>query len=369
LLLVNCFAIITDSFPQRQLGLGLGMNLMAYNLGAIAGYSLSGIIISYFGWRAIFLINVPVGLFGTILGYKLLKEIGVRPLEGKFDYAGSILYCIALTAILIGMTVGNPISVRNIAIMAGGLACFVVVVFIELRQKYPTLDLTLFKIRLFVAGSTASFVNSISFGSGPFLISLYLQLVLGYSALKTGVMLIPMEIVVLIMAPISGRLSDRYGSRGLSSLGLALNAAAFICFSTLNERSSYGALIMGLVIFGIGRALFSTPNASSIMSSVPPEKRGVANGIRSTLVQTATAISVPFALLLMTFVMPYNQLSQLAGSSQLLNPDQLPAFLKATKLACLILGLITLLAVIPSALRGPRKIAAAGQYHNEGPPM
>jgi EmrB/QacA subfamily drug resistance transporter len=364
LLLVNCFAIITDAFPKSQLGLGLGMNLMAYNLGAIAGYSLSGIIMTYFGWRSIFLINLPLGLFGTILGYKLLKEIRVRPLEGKFDYAGSILYCLALTTILIGMTIGNPISVRNITIIASGIIFFIFVIFIELRQKYPTLDLTLFKIRMFTAGTTASFLNSIAFGSGPFLISFYLQLVQGYSALITGVMLIPMEIVVLVLAPIVGRLSDKYGSRILSSLGLALNASAIIWFSALHERSAYSAVIVGLVIFGMGRALFSTPNASSIMSSVPAEKRGVANGIRATLVQTSTAISVPFALLLMTLVMPYDQLSQIASNSQLINPQQLPDFLKAIKLACLILGLINLLAIIPSLLRGPKEIAIPSKPGN-----
>jgi EmrB/QacA subfamily drug resistance transporter len=361
LLLVNCFTIITDAFPKQQLGLGLGMNLMAYNLGAIVGYSLSGIMITYFGWRSIFLLNVPLGLFGTILGYKLLKETRIKPLEGKFDYAGAISYCLALTIILIGMTIGNPLSVRNITIIAGGLALFVGVIFIELRQKYPTLDLTLFKIRLFTAGNIASFLNSITFGSAPFLISLYLQLILGYSALKTGVLLVPMEIVVLVLAPISGKLSDRYGSRGLSSLGLALNGAAVIWFSTLNERSAYSAVIVGLVIFGMGRALFSTPNNSSIMSSVSAEKRGAANGIRSTLVQTAAAISVPFSLLIMTLVMPYDQLSQFASGSQLINPSQLPAFLKAIKLACLILGLINLSAIIPSLMRGPQKTAAPGK--------
>ena len=135
--------------------------------------------------------------------------------------------------------------------------------------------------------------------------SLYLQLILGYSALKTGILLIPMEIVIFVLSPISGRLADRYGSRVLSSVGLALNASALIWFSTLNEKSSYGAILISLLLFGFGMALFIPPNTSSMMGSVPAEKRGIANGIRMTLDQTGGVLSVPFSLLLMTLVMPY----------------------------------------------------------------
>ena len=179
-------------------------------------------MITYFGWRSIFLVNVPIGIFGTIWGYLRLKEIRVKPVGEKFDYAGSILYCIGLLTILLALTIGDPTSGRNIAILTGGLVLFMVVILVELRQKYPTLDLKLFKIRLFAAGNIASLLNSLAFSCGPFLRSLYLQLILGYSALKTGVLLIPMEIVIFFVSPISGRLADRYGSRVLSSVGLVL---------------------------------------------------------------------------------------------------------------------------------------------------
>jgi EmrB/QacA subfamily drug resistance transporter len=355
LLSANSAAIITDAFPKGELGTGLGTNMMAMNLGAITGYTLSGVMITYFGWRSMFLLNVPIGIFGTIWGYMRLKEIGVRPVGEKFDYLGSILYSIGLLTVLLGLTIGNPTSGRNIAIIAGGLALFVAVVFVELKQKYPTLDLTLFKIRLFAAGNLTSFLNSVAFSCGPFLRSLYLQLILGYSALKAGVLLIPMEIVVLILGPISGRLSDRYGSRVLSSVGLGLNASALIWFSTLNAKSSYGEVLISLLLFGFGRALFMSPNVSSIMSSVPVAKRGVANGIRMTLASTGNVISVPFSLLLMTLVMPYDKLSQIVSKSQIISSNELPLFLKAINHACLILGIIILFAIIPSLLRGPRE--------------
>jgi MFS family permease len=167
-----------------------------------------------------------------------------------------------------------------------------------------------------------------------------------------------MQIVVALLSPVSGRLSDRYGSRVLSSLGLTLNAAGLIWFSTLNERSSYGAVLVSLLILGLGMALFSPPNVSSVMGSVPTEKRGVANGIRMTTNQTAVALSVPFSLVLMTLAMPYNKLSQTISSAQVLNSNELPLFLKAINHTCLILGIIVLLAIIPSLLRGPRENAA-----------
>ena len=168
LLIANSTAIITDAFPKGQLGLGIGTNMMATNVGAIAGYTLSGVMITYFGWRSMFLINVPIGTFGTIWGYKRLKEIGVKPTGQKFDYVGSILYCIGLTTILLGLTIGDPTSGRNIAIIATGLVIFVAVIFIELSQKYPTLDLTLFRIRLFAAGNITNLLNSLPLAAGRF---------------------------------------------------------------------------------------------------------------------------------------------------------------------------------------------------------
>jgi EmrB/QacA subfamily drug resistance transporter len=360
LLIANSVAIITDAFPKNELGMGLGTGIMALNLGNIAGYTLGGVMISYFGWQSIFLINVPIGIFGTIWGYVRLKEISVRPVGEKFDYTGSILYCIALSVILLALTIGDPLSGRNLAILGAGLAIFVAVIFVELRQKHPTLDLRLFKIRLFAAGNLAAFLNNMGFSCGPFLRSLYLQLILGYSAAKTGVMLIPMEIIIFAISPISGRLADKYGSRVLGTVGLVLNGTAFIWFSTLTAHSSYASVLVSMILFGFGMALFASPNTSSIMGSVPAEKRGIANGIRMTVAQTAGVLCVPFSLMLMTLVMPYNRLSQIISNSQLSGANEIPVFLRAVNHACFILGIIVFLAIIPSLLRGPKEEGVTG---------
>jgi MFS family permease len=170
-------------------------------------------------------------------------------------------------------------------------------------------------------------------------------------------MMIPMEAIVLIMSPISGRLSDKYGNRGFASIGLALNAAAQFWLCTVNENSSYIVFLASLSLFGFGRALFNSPNTSSIMGSVPADRRGVANGVRTTLNQTGNVLSVPFSLLLMMSLMPYDMLSRLVSSTQLIGSEYY-LFLASLKQASLILGVITLLAIIPSLLRGPRTQAS-----------
>ena len=348
LLYANSGAIITDAFPADELGMGLGINVMAVNLGAIAGYTLGGVMITYFGWRSIFLLNIPIGVFGTIWGYLNLKEISRKPVGQKFDFTGALLYCIGLATILLALTIGDPLSIRNLIILGCGVAFFIAVIFVELRQKFPTLDLALFKIRQFALGNIAGFLNAIAFSCGPFLRSLYLQLILGYSAAKTGLLLIPMEIIIFAISPFSGKLSDKIGARVLSSIGLLLNAAALFWFATLNKSSSYSAVLVSLLLFGCGMALFFPPNSSAVMGSVAPEKRGVANGIRMTLNQTGNVFSVPFSLLLMTLVMPYSKLSQIVGSSQLLSSNESTIFMNAINHACFILGIITLAAIIPS---------------------
>ena len=348
LLYANSGAIITDAFPADELGMGLGINVMAVNLGAIAGYTLGGVMITYFGWRSIFLLNIPIGIFGTIWGYLNLKEISRKTVGQKFDFTGALLYCVGLATILLALTIGDPLSARNLIILGCGVAFFVAVIFVELRQKFPTLDLALFKIRQFALGNIAGFLNAVAFSCGPFLRSLYLQLILEYSAAKTGLLLIPMEIIIFAVSPFSGKLSDKIGARVLSSIGLLLNASALFWFATLNKTSSYSAVLVSLILFGFGMALFFPPNSSAVMGSVAPEKRGVANGIRMTLNQTGNVFSVPFSLLLMTLVMPYSKLSQIVGSSQLLSSNEGPAFMNAINHACFILGIITLSAIIPS---------------------
>ncbi|MBI2184960.1 MAG: MFS transporter [Thaumarchaeota archaeon] len=352
LLIVNSAALVTDHFPRRDLGVGLGINLMAANSASIAGYTLSGVMMGLFGWRSIFLINVPIGVFGTLWAYKRLKEASRRDVGRRFDYAGSSLYCLGLSALLYALTVGNPVSQLNLTILTVGAMFFLIFILVERRQMQPTLDLSLFKSTLFTAGNLSGFLNSLSFSSAPFLLSLYFQMVKSYDPFEAGVLLIPMQVVTFFLAPISGKLSDKYGSRGISSIGLALNVIALLWFSS-NQDAPYGLILIGLILLGVGRGLFTSPNSSSIMGSIPPERRGIANGVRVTLNNTGNTLSIPLSLLFMTFAMPYDKLSTLMGNTQPIGSGELAMLTTALRYAFLFFGVITAIAIIPSLLRGP----------------
>jgi len=350
LLLVNSVVLVADAFPSYELGTALGLNFMAWNVGAIAGYTLGGLIVQLLGWRFIFFVNIPIGTFGTLWARSRLKEAR-QPISEKFDYLGTALYSSGLTLILVALTLeGSGVS-TILSLFFLGLFVFAIFILVETRVIQPALSLELFKIRLFSAGNIASFLNSLAYNSVPFIVTFYLQLVLHLNPLVTGLMFIPMEAVVLVVGPISGRLSDRYGARGLSSLGLLCNAVAIFWISTLHQSSSYSELILALAFFGIGRGLFASPNASSIMSRIPPESRGVANGVRLTLVFTAIVISVPLCLVFMSLAMPYHLLTRIAQGT-VTTISETTSFLAALRYALHASAVLVLLAIVPSLLRG-----------------
>jgi EmrB/QacA subfamily drug resistance transporter len=353
LIIVNSVALIADAFPASELGMGIGINFMAFNLGSIMGYTLSGVIVELIGWRFIFLINIPIGLFGTLWAHLRLREI-LSHISESFDYIGAILYSASLTLILIALSLESLTSPTAITLMAIGLAILPIFVVVEKRVAHPTLDLDLFRIRLFSAGNLASLLNSLSFSSLPFLLTLYFQMVRKEGALTTGILFIPLEIAVLIVGPLSGRLSDLYGARGLCSLGLLFSGASLLWLSTIDTGTSYVAIILALIFSGIGRGLFISPNASSIMGPVPSKRRGIANGVRTTIIQTGIVISIPLSLAFMTLGMPYEQLAQISGGSMILTYVDSPIFLKAIHYGFRMLTFVTLLALIPSIFRGPK---------------
>jgi len=350
LLTVNAVALVADAFPISELGLGIGVSFMAWNVGAVAGYTIGGLIVELASWRYLFFINVPIGIFATVWAHLRLTDIH-HAISEKFDHLGTILYSSALTLILVALTIESEDSLLNLVFLIAGSSAFLLFVIVEKRIAHPALDLSLFKIRQFSAGNIASFVNALAFYSLPFIVTLYLQLVRRVDPLTTGLMFAPMEIVVAIVGPLSGRLSDRYGARIISSVGLAFNTAAIFWFSTLEENTAFVAVIAGLACIGLGRGLFASPNASSIMGQVPADKRGVANGVRTTVTSTASVVSVPVSLAVMSLAMPYSELSQVA-QGVIPTLEEMGAFMLAIRYAVHISAFLVLLAIVPSLLRG-----------------
>src|SRR5437867_4563869 len=358
-LFVNSVAIVTDAFAGNELGKGIGINQVAINAGTITGYTLSGVLIQLFTWRSIFLINVPIGIFGTYWSRKRLKEIHLPARGEKFDLQGAVTFSASITLLLLGLTLGSITDPLSLTLT--GLSFLLVIIFAlaERRASFPVLDLSLFRNRLFTTGNIANLLIGLAFAGLAFVMTLYFQLVRGYDPLHAGIFLIPLDATLIFIGPISGSLSDRWGARGLSTTGLVVAASGFFVLSRLDGSTIYPQVVAGLVLVGIGIGLFRSPNASSVMGSVPSAKRGISSGVRRTIMNTSIVASIPRVLSVMTADVPYNILVNIIG-----NPASIPggqiignyaaAFLTGLQHALVIFSALILLSAVFSLLRGSR---------------
>jgi MFS family permease len=229
---------------------------------------------------------------------------------------------------------------------------------IERKAKYPALDLSLFRIRLFTAGNIANLLSGLAFAALAFVMTLYFQLVRGYDPLHAGIFLIPLDVTLILVGPISGWLSDKWGARGLSTMGLLIASAGFFLLSGFTVDTPYFQVALWLSLVGFGIGLFRSPNASSVMGSVPNAKRGISSGVRATIINTSIVASIPLVLALMTSDVPYSKLVNLGnvglgGVTQLASGD-MGIFLAGLQHSLIVLSFLILGSAIFSFLRGPR---------------
>jgi MFS family permease len=307
MLTANSAAILTDAFPLNRRGFALGTNQIAAIAGQFIGLVAGGAL-AVIDWRAIFWVNVPVGIVGALWAYRSLRETGERHRD-PIDWWGNLTFAVGLSAILIAVTSGlqpyhghsmgwaNPMVYGA---LIGGAALLIAFVVIEGRIAAPMFALGLFRIRAFSAGSAAGFIASAARGGLQFMLIIWLQGIWlplhGYSFSATplwaGIFLLPMTAAFMVSGPISGTLSDRYGARGFATGGMLVFGASFIGLLLLPVDFPYWAFALLIVVNGLGVGLFSSPNSSSIMSSVPARARGAASGMRATFQNTGTAVSI-----------------------------------------------------------------------------
>jgi EmrB/QacA subfamily drug resistance transporter len=307
-LFANSAAILTDAFPAHQRGLALGINQIAAILGSVIGLILGGIL-SYFSWRLVFLVSVPVGIVGTIWAYMMLREVATIKRNQKIDWAGNITFAAGTTILLLGITYGiepyggSPIGWGNpivIGALALGVVLLALFIWIELHVEDPMIRLDLFKIRMFAAGNASSFLASIARGGLQFMLIIWLQGIWlplhGYNydvaPLWAGIYMIPIMIGFLLMGPLSGYLSDRFGARLFSTLGMVIQALGFFLLTLLPANFSYIWFAIIIFLLGLGQGMFSSPNTSSVMGSVPADQRGAASGMRSTFQNSGSVVSI-----------------------------------------------------------------------------
>jgi MFS family permease len=314
MLMANSAAILTDAFPAERRGFALGTNQIAALAGMFIGLVAGGLLAAW-DWRAVFWINVPVGVFGTVWAYMMLRDNGVRN-RSKIDWWGNITFALGLGSILVGTTYGiqpyhgssmgwqSPVVLGE---LIGGAALLVVFALIETNIAEPMFRLSLFKIRAFTAGNVAGLLVSIARGGIQFMLIIWLQGIWlplhGYSYDQTplwaGIFILPMTAGFLVAGPTSGILSDRFGSRGIASAGMAVFASSFIGLMLIPVVFPYWIFALLIGLNGIGSGMFAAPNSSSIMGSVPAGDRGVASGMRATFQNSGTAISIGVVFTLM----------------------------------------------------------------------
>jgi len=357
MLFTNSLAIVVDATPKKELGFALGVNQTAFRFGAMAGLTVSGLILSFLNWRALFYLNVPIGIFGTIWAHRRLKEIAKLETGAKMDLFGFMAFSISLLTFLLGLTYqAYGLSEEFTVYCFFIISVITIVVFIlnERKQLYPLLDFGLFRIREFTGGIIALMLNAVAWGAMLLLISLYFQLMLDLSPLDAGIRIIPFDIAFLICGLISGRLSDKYGHLPFTTLGLAFMSLSLYAFSTLTEATSFLHIIVYLVTLGIGCGAFISPNMSSIMSSVPAERRGIASALRATAFNVGFAISLNLAISIMTFTVPFSIATKILSSINGIGISQTDKmlFMKGLSNTYLWLAVINTAAIPPSVLRG-----------------
>ncbi len=307
LLMANSSAIITDAFPSHQRGLALGLNQVAGIAGSFLGLVIGGLL-APIHWRYVFLVSVPISLFGTVWAYLKLHDTGVRR-KVPMDWWGNITFGVGLVAVLAGITYGiQPYGGRVmgwtspwvLTALVGGVIVLAIFCVIETRVEHPMFHLDLFRIRAFSAGNLASLLSGLGRGGLMFILIIWLQGIWlpehGYSFESTplwaGIFMLPMTLGFLVAGPVSGWLSDRFGARFFATGGMVLAALSFGWLLLLPVEFSFVPFALALFANGFGMGLFAAPNRAAIMNSLPPNRRGVGAGMSATFQNTSMVLSI-----------------------------------------------------------------------------
>jgi MFS family permease len=314
MLMANSAALLTDAFPLRQRGLAMGVNQAAAFSGTFIGLVLGGVL-APINWRLVFIVSVPVGLLGTVMGYLQLRELSPRR-PARIDWPGNVTFAVGLVLVMVGITYGiepyghdtmgwsNPLVIGCIA---GGAVLLVAFGIIETRVAEPMFRLQLFRIRAFSVGVFASFLAALSRGGLMFLLIIWLQGIWlplhGYSFSSTplwaGIAMLPLTFGLLIAGPTSGILSDRYGARPFATGGMIGTAIGFLLLELLPTNFPYWLFGVLLFLTGLCMAAFGSPNRAAVMNSLPADDRGAGSGMNTTAQNSAQVLSIGIFFTLM----------------------------------------------------------------------
>ena len=303
-------AIITSVFPPTERGRAIGLIMLVVGLGVVAGPPIGGVLVDALGWPYVFFVNIPLILLGIATGLVILeggRSPGYSQESGsQFDWLGAGLSTGVLVVLLLAMTNGHKSGWSSPLILLAMLSCFALLcafVWWELRTSNPMLNLRLFGRKTFSFGVTAAFLSFLGSSAVLVLTPFYLQGVLGFSPRATGLIIMAGALSMTLMGPISGLLSDRYGWRWLTVGGLGITATGVFLFSRLTEQSSLALVMPALILTNGGMGTFYSPNASSVLSSVTPERYGIVSGLLNLVRNGANIVSLAMATAIITATM------------------------------------------------------------------
>jgi len=349
-------AIVTEVFPPQERGKALGINGMTVAAALAFGPSAGGFLTHFFGWRSVFFINIPIGLIGSILAYKIIKT-EVSSKKHSFDFLGAFLSFIGLGSLLIVLTFFEKYSFTHplmVGFLLTSILAFIMFLYVEQKVAEPMVDLSLFKNRDFSFSNLSAFLSYVALYQLVFLMPIYLQQLRQFSSEKAGMVMSVHPLLTMIVAPLSGSLSDKIGSRILAPFGMVVMAVGLFAISRLKETSSVVIIILSLMFIGLGSAIFQSPNNSTIMGSVPKNRLGTASGFLATMRNVGMVMGVAVAGAVftgrrnyyLTYYLQNHYTEELATTK---------AFILAFREAFLVGALIALLSAGASLVRARRR--------------
>jgi EmrB/QacA subfamily drug resistance transporter len=285
-------AIVTETWPPQQRGQAIGFSAGVIALGIVIGPALGGLIISALSWRWIFFVNVPLGLLALFLIWRYIPPLQPKSTHERFDFLGASVLGLGLLALLLALTVGQDLGftdARILALFAVAAAALVVFIRVERRVPYPMVDLRLFRNVQFSLNLVTGLLTFVAISAVTFLLPFYLQLALALPVARVGLLIAIVPVVLAVLGPLSGSLSDRFGTRPVSVFGLILLLIGYLTASTMNETTTPLDYVLRMLPIGLGMGIFQSPNNSAVMGAVPRSRLGIASGMLSmtrTLGQT-----------------------------------------------------------------------------------
>jgi EmrB/QacA subfamily drug resistance transporter len=338
---VNSTAMVIAIFPSNERGRALGINIACVYIGTSLGPFLGGILTEHLGWRSIFAINIPVCMLVILLLIWKVKGEWCESKGEKFDYIGSVVYGIALVALMYGFSL-LP-GIQGWIFVISGIIGLLIFIWLESRIDNPILDIKVFRgNKQFIFSNLASLVGYTSIFAVSFLLSLYLQYIKNFSPEQAGLVLVVQPATQAIISPLAGRLSDKVEPRIIASIGMAVVLAGLIILSFLSNNTPIVEVIVVLIALGIGFALFSSPNSNAIMSAIIPKYYGIGSAIMSTMRSVGQTFSMGITMIVMAIVIGRVKIT----------PEYYGVFLTSTNIAFGICSFLCLGGIITSLSRG-----------------